>query len=505
MARKLVLCLLVALVASAVVAQEATPEATPEVSEAPTFILSYGTPATGEITAEAAAQNWTLRTASADRVRVEVIRTSGTLVPEVAVLSESGNELRGSWGATATFDRAVIEDLALPSAGTYTISVGRYQGDNGATVGEYTVTVTPLGTGEENPNNQTVIGEVLTDETVSGEITATRWLHRYTYTAAAADILRITATRTRGTLMPEVAILDANGGELRRGYYDDGSASAQIDSIALTSAGTYTIVVSRVRGQGGSSLGVYDLTVELRGAGEGSPSLSGSVGEIVYDTPFTGTLTNAQWYHDYALTAEAGDALNLTVTRTDGTLVPELALLGGSLQELRRGFPDDDQASSSFDYTLGSGGSYTVRVLRQRGQDGETSGDYELRVNLVGAGEGSEALNVIDGTAVVGEPITGEITASRWLNTWTFTGAPDTRYDIVVTRADGTLVPMLEIRDVNGQSVRTAFPADTYDRAELLNYALPGAGEFRIVVTRERGLDGLTTGAYELVITPNTN
>src|SRR5690606_21947221 len=90
---------------------ETTAEATAEATAEPTpqsTTLSYGTPVSGEITDANFTNDWTLRTASADRIRVQVTRTDGNLVPEVVVLDASGNVIADSYGADYTFAAAEI-------------------------------------------------------------------------------------------------------------------------------------------------------------------------------------------------------------------------------------------------------------------------------------------------------------------------------------------------------------------------------------------------------------
>src|SRR5690606_8318817 len=121
----------------------------------------------------------------------------------------------------------------------YQILVQRRDGGSGVTSGGYTLTVTPNATAKDNPNNNLVIGPVEADTPLSGEITAAHWYHRYRFTAQGADVLRVTVTRTSGTLFPEVEVLDVNGTALQVGYTDNAGDMARIDRIELPSAGEY--------------------------------------------------------------------------------------------------------------------------------------------------------------------------------------------------------------------------------------------------------------------------
>lgn len=496
--RLLVLVLMLSMGLVSVKAQDATPETT---ASGDTNLV-YGVAAQGTITNEAFTQAWTLATASADRVTIRVERTDGNLIPDVSVLDASGTAITGSYGADRTGAVSLINNYTLPAAGTYTVQVGRYGADTGATTGSYTVTVTPLATGEDNPNNTVVLSEVTTDAPVSGEITGSRWLNRYTFNAQGADNIQVSVKRTAGSLIPQVDILDANGASLTTGYSNFDDSSAQIDSYTLSAAGAYSIVVSRYSGFNGDTVGTYDLSVKVLGYGADNPAMQGTAGAITYDTDVQGTI-GAQWYQDWTLTAAAGDTISITATRTSGSLQPQINLLGGSSQVLIGGYADNTYATANIDhYTLTGPGTYTVRVGRASDQSGETAGDYNLHVTLEGTGADSAALNTPAGAVESGQTVNGTITNAAWTQTWTINGTQGVVVDISVTRTSGTFIPVIEIRDANGQPLRTGYYGDTQDSATIDGYALPGTGEYQIVVYRDGQQNGYTSGDYELTVKP---
>ncbi len=480
---------------SGVWAQDATPEATAQQSTA----LSYGTPVTGAIDDTNFTQDWILRTASADRVQVTVTRTDGNLIPKVQILDATGNAIADSYGADYTYATAQIDDTTIPDRGEYTVEVSRDGGETGSTSGGYTLTVTPLGTADTNPNNQTIMGELQADTPVDGEITATHWQHLYTYNAQAADYIQVIATRTGGTLYPVVDIRDANGELLRTGYNEN--ATADTGSYELPAPGQYTIAVTRQNDQNGNTLGTYELTLHLVGSGEGSPNLAGAPGQVTYDTALDGTISNAQWYQDWQLKTDAGDTVTISVERTSGDLQPEISLIGGSGQELRHGYNDNTGATASIErYDFAGPGTYTVRVQRAQDANGNSRGDYALTVSLIGSGEGSPKLSEPVGEVTLGTPVEGEITNAMWQNAWTLNATDAGSIDVTVVRTDGTLVPRLSIRDANNQELRSAYYEDTKDTALITGYQLPSAGTYRIVVLRDGDQQGYTGGHYKLTV-----
>ncbi|MFN8451036.1 MAG: pre-peptidase C-terminal domain-containing protein [Anaerolineae bacterium] len=472
---------------------------TTEEAPAQSTALSYGTPVQGTISGVKFQEDWTLSTASADRLMVRVVRTDGNLIPDVYILDANGGNIAQSYGSDYTYAAAQIDDFTLPAAGTYTVRVTRYNGETGETKGSYSLEVTPLGTAEDNPNNQFVIGEAQYDTPVDGEITATHWRHLYTLNAQAADAIDISIRRTGGTLAPVVQVLDANNLSISTAYNQD--TFADTGRVSLPAAGQYTIAVSRDGDQTGVTLGTYELTVTLVGAGEGSPLLEGTQGTVTYDQLLSGSITSDQWYQDWDLTTNAGDTITLSVQRSDGDLRPEVILLGGSGQEINHGYVERTGDAAIIErYQLAGAGRYVVRVSREQGQTGATSGAYTLTVTVDGTGVDSPALAEPVGEVTLGTPVEGEITGAKWQNVWTFNSDAGGSINVTVERTDGTLSPLIYIRDANGQQLTSAYPPATRDRAEITNYSIPGTGAYQIVVSRESDQGGYTTGGYRLTV-----
>jgi hypothetical protein len=485
------------LLSGMMLAQDATAEPGIEVTETPIGDLNYNSPVIGHIGGDNTEQVWPLLTASADKLTVVVERADGNFVPSVAILDPNGVEVTNSYGPGYDGAKATIANFVLPSGGSYQIRVSPYAE---GTAGHYELTVIPVATAADNINNTTVIGAAEADTAIEGEITATHWYQQYAFEATSPDTLDIMVERTGGNLMPEVEILDPNGTALITGYNARPGDQAVIDNFTLPGPGQYVIAVTRNYRFDGATEGAYRLTIETVGSGQGNPNLAGSAGDVEYDTTLQGELTNRRWYVDWALQAQAGDTLRITAARTGGNLQPEVALIGGAGQELTHGYVTNTGDFATFDYTLEAPGAYIVRVLRTDGQLGQTTGTYDLTVQVLGSGEGSPNLTEATGAIEVGQTVDGEVTNRRWADTWTLNGQPNQIILVTVTRTDGTLIPMVDVRDSNGQTLTTGYPESTRDRTST-QYTLPAAGTYEIVVYRESGQSGVSQGAYELSVT----
>lgn len=467
--------------------------------------LTYGTEVTGEITDTAFEQLWTLEAATADRIGIRVERGEGTLIPLVSILDATGQELVASYGPDDTRAATEIESYTLPTAGTYQVRVTREYEETGATSGTYTLNVSLIATAADHPNNTTAVGEVTYESPVQGNVTPNRWRNLYTLQAPGADVIGIQVERTSGTYLPYIELLDANGGVISSGYGygTDTGDFAEIEEIQLPAAGRYSVMVGRGSGFDGATVGGFSLTVTLLGAGEDNPVLTGNPpSEASYDTPLAGELSHSIWYQDWTLNAASTDRISLTVTRTGGNLMPRITLLGGSGQELYTAYEDDTYAQAILDdYSFDVAGTFTIRVWRVNGKTGATTGTYDLVVTLEGAGEDAETMQGFTGAITKGEPVQGEITNERWADTWTYEGVSGEVIDIAVERTGGTLVPLLEVQDANGQPITSAYVGDAGNQASITRFTVPGNGQYRIVVLRLSEQDGATTGEFSLTIT----
>jgi hypothetical protein len=467
--------------------------------------LTYGTEVSGEITDTAFEQLWTLEAATADRIAIRVERAEGTLIPIVSVLDATGQEIASSFGPDETWAAAEIENVELPTAGTYQVRVIREDEETGVTTGTYTLNVSLIATAEDHPNNTTPVGEVSYESAVQGNVTPNRWRNLYTLQAPGADVIRVQVERTSGSYQPYIELLDTNGSVISSGYgySSDSSDFAEIERIELPAAGQYSIMVGRYNGFDGTTVGGFNLTVTLLGAGEDNPVLTGNPpGEASYGTPLAGELSHSIWYQDWSLNLTSTDRISLTVTRTGGNLIPRVTLLGGSGQDLYTAYEDETYSQTILDnYSFDVAGTFTIRVWRANGKTGATTGTYDLVVTLEGAGENAETMQGVTGAITKGESAQGEITNARWADTWTYEGTSGEVIDITVERTNGTLIPLLEIQDSNGQPIRSAYVEDTGNRASITQFTIPSNGQYRIVVLRLNEQGGATTGEFSLTVT----
>jgi hypothetical protein len=459
--------------------------------------VSYDTPVEGQITDSTNEEVWTLTALAKDLIQIAVERTEGTLAPNVE-LRDSNNQRIAGAEVDYSYAKATVQEFTLPAAGTYTVAVGRYSGKDGKTAGNYKLTVALLGAGEDNPILKTPPKPIEYDKPADGEITTGRWMESWTFTAPAKDTVSIAADRKDGTLWPELILLDASGNPVTRASTTPYGVASVINRAKLPGPGAYTVIVKRYGDQGGGNTGKYSLTVSLDSAGAERPDLAKPQGPATLDGAVKGTLTNAKWMDVWSLDAQSKDHLEITMTHADGNLIPEVLLFGANNQEIQRARADETYAAAKMTVNLPGPGKYEIHVQRQDGENGYTTGAYQLSVVVLGTGEDNPKFKTSTGEVKVGTPATGTLTNAKWQDSYTVNFATGDPIDIIVKRTSGTLVPAMHLLGANGQEINGARADNTYAVASLNQFTPPGPGQYTIVVTRDQDAGGLTSGGYEL-------
>lgn len=256
------------------------PDATPE---APTTTDATGADAvvyTDEISDANFERTYTFEGSSGDVVTIEMIADSGTLDSLLILVGPSGNEVARNDDQSLTSTDALLPDLTLSETGTYTIIATRYQGENGLSAGNFTLTLSIISAnpvvdagsdtgidppaepvpGVEGGISATVMA---VGDTVSGTIDGANLEDRYVFNGTAGQVITITMTTISGSLDPYVSLLDEQGTEIA--FNDDDIKSVGNDAVILgfklPADGTYTIVATRYGVFYGITIGDYELTL----------------------------------------------------------------------------------------------------------------------------------------------------------------------------------------------------------------------------------------------------
>jgi hypothetical protein len=128
-------------VASVIIASEGGK--TPFPASAQGRTLTFFAPVRGTLTDAVPAEDWTFAGHGQEVISLLAVVRSGDLDPVLQVIDPSGTIVGENDDLDSIVRDAGLEAFILPSEGTYTARVLRYQGPAGSTTGEYELTLTP--------------------------------------------------------------------------------------------------------------------------------------------------------------------------------------------------------------------------------------------------------------------------------------------------------------------------------------------------------------------------
>ncbi len=310
---------------------------------------------------------------------------------------------------------------------------------------------------------QAALGPLVNGGLVSGSLVTANQSNSYTFTANAGQALLLSVARTTGTFDPVLYLYDPTGRHIRTAT---GSQVANL-SWNATVTGTYTVVV--FDGGTGVQTGNYELHyARAPGANEHGALVNGGLK--------AGALTVGD-LDSYTFTANAGQALLLSVARTSGAFDPVLYLYDPSGRHIRTA-TGSQVANLSWNATVT--GTYTVVVFD--GGTGVQTGNYEL--HYARAPGASEHGALTSGVAKAGAMTVGD------LDSYTFPVVNGRSFRVSVTRTSGAFDPVVYLYDPSGRHVRTASGSQVAE----LTWTATVAGTYTVVAFD--GGTGVQTGDY---------
>ncbi len=340
--------------------------------------VDYDTPVSGQITDAASQESWTLTAPASDRFAISVERTDGTLVPKVEVY-DATKTLLAKADHDNSYAQASIKLIKLTSAGTYTITVGRYQEQAGKTSGKYQLTLTLLGAGLERPElSKVVFKPIQPDQPYESELTNVKWMDSWRLHTHGKDHVLLSVMRLSGNLIPAFVVFDPNGQEVGRAAPVPEADRAEL-ALSLD-YGDYEIRIARSGDADGVTTGKYRITMTVLGVSESDEALQIISGELKPDTPREGSLVNRRWKDQWGIIAKGPEVVTITAQRKSGTLIPTVSLTDVKGKVLVTGQPDDTFTGSTIsNFALPTAGQYIVVIARMDGIAGGTTGEYELK------------------------------------------------------------------------------------------------------------------------------
>lgn len=239
---------------------------------------------------------------------------------------------------------------------------------------------------------------------------------------------------------------------------------------------------------------------------------------IGYGETVSGVLDDAHYEQRWTFTAQRGDVIQATMTRSadiPGGLDGYLLLIGPDGATLAEVDDTGDSVMPTLEaYELPADGQYTLIATRFGFANGYSAGEYALTLERLGrqapagARGGTGARWLAPGTLPPGlrwltynEPVSGRLDADHHEDWYIFQGRAGDVITLRMTAEGGTLDPFLILTDGAGYELARADDTpDGLPDAVIAELSLPADGAYLVRATRYGFEHGPSAGAYTLVI-----
>ncbi|MEM9954072.1 MAG: PPC domain-containing protein [Chloroflexota bacterium] len=319
----------------------------------------------------------------------------------------------------------------------------------------------------------------------------------YSLNGTRGAIVRVRLTATNGSLDPVLLIFNPAGDLIIN--RDDSAGTRNIDlTITFQENGAYTLVVGRFGYSLGTTSGDYDLSIERIGISSDEGS------SLQYGIAIQNIITNTQPRLFFTFEANAGDIINISMTRSGGTLDPYLQLLDSNRFVIAE---NDDFNDNTFNariqtFVIQEAGTYIIVASRYREASGDSAGSFVLLVEeATNSGLGNSQL--APAGIVFDQTITAELTENRYERFYVFEGQRDQVISISMERTGfaGQLDAYLILANAGFQPLIEDDDGGTGSSALINEYRLPADGLYYIIATRFEREAGTTFGEYNLTVT----
>lgn len=349
------------------------------VSQMPAATLPFGQATTGAIGSAAQTNSYTFDANAGDVVDFTLVATSGNLSPKIEVYDSDGTLISSAYGNNGYNECGgtglELNTVTLSAIGAYTVLVGDCSDTN---TGSYLIYMQRT----NNPVGSALL--VFGSQPQAGTIGSAAQSNSYTFAANADDVVDFTMHATSGSLSPKLRLYNP-AGELvnsaygNNGYNECGGTDLESNTVTLSAAGTYTVLLGDCSDTNSGSYLVYMQRTN---------NPIGSVALMFGGQPQAGTISSATQSNSYTFPANANDVVDFTMVNTNGSLSPKLRLYNpaGALVNSAYGNNGYNECGGTDlelnSVTLPTTGTYTVLV----GDCSDTNtGKYNLSAQCFGA------------------------------------------------------------------------------------------------------------------------
>ncbi len=454
----------------------------------------YGQVVSGSIDNQSPQVTFEFDALRCDFISLRVRVTGGNLDPVLTVIDARGAVLvrRDDSGSESA---VLVEPLAIPANGRYTVVVGRFGYGLGTTSGSFELLVQRIGNGSANYCGMRY------GDTVYNTVDNMEPELFYFFRARQGDIVNIHMQTRAGDLDPYIRVVDNNSYVLA---HNDDFPGAGIDALIqgfmIPADGTYYVIASRYGLAAGSSSGSFLLTVEeSQNSGLGNSPLAAV--PLRAGAGVEGALAESRSEQYYRFEARRDDIISVSMDRIGGNIDTFLVIADLQMKELA---VDDDSGDGQnaliTDFLVPADGSYYVIATRFERETGITTGPYRLR--LVNQGNAFDPVPASVQRIDYGVSLTGNIDDVTTRVRYAFRGEAGDIITASMNQSDGDLDPFINILAADGTTVLiNDDDGGGRPNARIDRYTLPETGIYYIEATRYNGADNPNTrGGYVLVL-----
>ncbi len=355
------------------------PVPTPTPVPAPAERLNYGGSVKRAFGSGTGPFLFTFQAQAGDQVTITMVadRSSQSLDPALVLLGPDGKPVArndDSFDSDFGLTNARLVNFPIPVNGIYTIQAMRSSDKSGS------FTLSLRGTRAKSSTPQIKYGG-----SSQGTISDKALRALFQFQALQGDVISIAVQSLPASrLAPYVALLDPNGDKLADSDPTDSTTRiARITRYTIQDEGTYTIAVSRVGEEQGTTSGAFRVTL----------TSDARRTAINYGDTVQGAIDNSQFELRYVFDAAADDVVTITLRRTSGTLSATLSLLDPAGKQLVAGKSASDLGVGGVridKFRIPADGQYTLVVGRKSQAKGTTTGKFSLSLNADTGNEGQK-------------------------------------------------------------------------------------------------------------------
>lgn len=427
--------------------------------------------------------SWTINAEAGDVVRVLAEATSGNLDIMLQVYGENGRKLAFNDDARGLNAELFVE---IPETGRYFIDVLRYGVEQGKTSGNYSLLVERV----YRPAAQDLSEHVITyGDRVSGSVDTTQRSDVWAFSGEAGDTLRAKIQFPRDDSPLALYLVDPAGDILATGERIVGDSI--IESLVLPYSGSYALEVRRP-GDARAEFSPYALDLTLLATAGGVHSQQGSF--VLPGQSLTGIFAQVPTTHNWQFTGAVGRPISLTLNRISGSLPQQITITApnGTPVFFVNTPPGSANAFSTGALELPLDGIYTISIS---GDEQAIGARYRLSLR--------EEAGIVSGNHVL-TPIQdgfGLIANDRPAERWTFSAEAGDAITLRMATTAGNLKPTLMLWGPDNRPLVEGLQIHRggYEQVLINRFVAPLLGEYQVVVGREGGNLGTTSGEYRIM------